>query len=72
MADLVTLVREGQQNITDTEKFKEALMTVNNLAELNQVGKEDEPHAGMTCLHLVCSQGFIKYAAAMIDRASEL
>ena len=67
-AELVRILREGQKDVGDINVFKKALKQC-DAAELNRLGNEDEPNKGMTCLHVICSQGFVRHCQAVIDRA---
>ena len=37
-----------------------------------EVGAEGQPNAGLTCLHVICAQGFVRHAQALLERAKTL
>ena len=53
-ADLMSALRAAQQNLADLQAFKDALKKT-NAQELMEVGKEGEPNAGLSCMHVICA-----------------
>lgn len=35
-------------------------------------GAQGQPNFGLTCLHVICSQGFVRHAQALLERAKTL
>lgn len=68
---LIVTLREGQQDLSDLEAFKAALKQCNK-EDLLGLGKDGQPNHGLTCLHVICAQGFLRHASALIDRAITL
>ena len=64
-------LRQAQQDLNDLESFKKALKAASK-EDLLEKGVEGTPNFGLTCLHVICSQGFVRHAQALLDRAQTL
>ena len=65
---LITTLRESQQNLSDLAAFK-LVLNKSGKEDLLESGKEGQPNVGLTCLHVICAQGFLRHASALLDRA---
>ena len=61
-------LRDGQKNIGNIDEFKSVLSQCTS-EDLLRLGKEGDPHSGRALLHVICNQGFIRNADAVLDHA---